>query len=297
MERRQALPAASRAVLAAAVLVILLLAVAVASRADGQGGDRPLPAEAGRVAIDSLFYLLFALEVLGVLVMVWVLWPNPDAEALELPPAPRHRHYLAAMGLLAGAAMLLIWRRSHGGGRLPFLGAGPGAGAAGPVRAGLPALAGGSGGIDWVALAIVAGLLAAAGLAAWRALRPRRRPQVRAGLLVQLDQSLGDAIEDVIAEPDPRRAVIAAWVRTERLLRRAALARREPEAPLEYAARVLAAQGLGGAPVRSLAYRFEWARFSPHAVTPAMREAAIGDLRAIWDEVRAALAEAAPVAV
>src|SRR5262249_52411393 len=103
---------------------------------------------------------------------------------------------------------------------------------------------------------------------------------------------LDDAIDDVLAEADPRRAVIAAWARLERVLGRYGLPRRESEAPFEYAARAGGELGdrigVEGAWMEPLAGLFEWARFSTHDVTPAMREEALHGLVSVRDRLRLA---------
>src|SRR5215211_845879 len=85
--------------------------------------------------------------------------------------------------------------------------------------------------VPGVALAVMVGI-AVAQLVAER--RRRRPPRSRAERLVEL---LDDTLEDLEREPDPRRAVIAAWARMERGLAAAGLPRHPAEAPFEYAGR------------------------------------------------------------
>jgi Domain of unknown function (DUF4129) len=143
----------------------------------------------------------------------------------------------------------------------------------------------------------------AAQLAADR--RRRRPPPTPAERLVGL---VDDTLEDLEGEPDPRRAVIAAWARMERGLAAAGLPRRPAEAPFEYAARVLE-QALArtdrGTPsgfpgplrpgsVHRLTGLFERAKFSHHAIGQADRDEAIAALRAVRRELVEAAEAAAP---
>jgi hypothetical protein len=138
--------------------------------------------------------------------------------------------------------------------------------------------------------------------------RRRRPPRTPAERLVEL---LDDTLEDLEREPDPRRAVIAAWARMERGLAAAGLPRRPSEAPFEYATRVLetaldpaapgSPDGFGGPvqlfSVHRLTGLFERAKFSHHRIGEGDRHEAIAALRAVRRELaeaaeRAAQAEA-----
>src|SRR5262249_40999955 len=54
-----------------------------------------------------------------------------------------------------------------------------------------------------------------------------------------LSEAFDESLDDLRSEPDPRKAVIAAYARAERTLERHGLPRRPSEAPLEYLSRVL----------------------------------------------------------
>jgi len=124
-----------------------------------------------------------------------------------------------------------------------------------------------------VVVAITCGLVAAL-LFRQKRPEPVAAPRPEAAAVI-LDESLGA----LLAEHDPRKAVIAAYVAMERAMARKGWARRPHEAPTEHLARVL-----GVAPARAqdldrLVDTYEFARFSEHAVTPAMRDAAVGSVR------------------
>ena len=123
--------------------------------------------------------------------------------------------------------------------------------------------------------------------------RRRRPPPTPAERLVEL---LDDTLDDLEREPDPRRAVIAAWARMERGLAAAGLPRHPAEAPFEYASRVLEAALARPSSVHRLTGLFERAKFSHHPVGLADREEAIAALRTVRRELAEAVAAAAQAA-
>lgn len=275
--------------LAVLVVALLLPVVALASRPEDAGGALPVRGDLTRLLLDVGTYLFLVFLVLTLLVIIWALWPRPNEELPALPPRQRRvlSTVLSALLLVAVA----IWLRSTGRLRVgQNLALGGGAAGAAPAVAG-QGRAGAPPGFDWLAAGIVVALLVAAAVLAWWFLRPRR-PRSRALSLARLQAVLDDAIDDVLGEADPRRAVIAAWARLERVLAGHGVARRDAEAPFEYAARAgaeLDAQlGVEGGWLAQLAGLFEWARFSTHEVTPAMREEALGGLVAVRDGLRLA---------
>jgi Domain of unknown function (DUF4129) len=277
------------------VLVVgtLLLLVAVASRPGSQwGGDAPgLARASGHVVVDTLFYLFVVGEVLGLLLILWGLWPGARPPLGRLPRRRPWWQGPAGVLMLVTTTFLLV--------RLVMMRGGQGGGSA-LGRLGPPSpLAGrhagqvGSGGVDWIAAALVALLLAALAMLAWRLLRPL--PAGPAGRLAAVpERLLDDAIDAALAETDPRRAVIAAWERMEAVLAAAGLGRRDAETPHEVVARVLAEVELSSPSLRRMAELYEWARFSIHPVSPAMRRAALDALVGVRDEVRTMRASAPP---
>jgi hypothetical protein len=128
----------------------------------------------------------------------------------------------------------------------------------------------------WAAIAI--GVLV---LVAWLVYRASREPVIRPALAFEdnpFAEAISDAIDDLEREPDPRRAVIAAYARMERELGRQGLPRRPSETPLEYMRRALHEQTARSASVESLTALFERAKFSRHEITPAMKQEAIDAL-------------------
>jgi hypothetical protein len=105
-----------------------------------------------------------------------------------------------------------------------------------------------------------------------------------------LSRALDDSLDDLRAERDPRRAVIAAYARMERVLEHHGLPRLRSEAPLEYLARVLRELSVRSGAVLALTELFERAKFSRHEIDPEMKEEAIGALVAVRDDLRGAVA-------
>jgi Domain of unknown function (DUF4129) len=97
---------------------------------------------------------------------------------------------------------------------------------------------------------------------------------------------LDDALADLRADRDPRRAVIAAYARMERLLAAHNVPRHPSEAPFEYLGRVLLELDTSAAAVFELTALFERAKFSQHAIDEEMRDEAIAALAAVRDELR-----------
>jgi hypothetical protein len=287
--RRGLLPAVS------AVVLLALVAAGSLHGPLGTGRGRPrYPAD----LIDSLLLLLFLAMVAAGMLALWSLWP--DRHLLR-----QRRRRAGSFGLiLPMAAVVALWllRDVLGlGGRQEDP---PTSTLAPPSTLEVPTSPDTPGMVPLVvagvALAVMVGIAVAQLVAERRRRRPPRSPAER---LVEL---LDDTLEDLEREPDPRRAVIAAWARMERGLAAAGLPRHPAEAPFEYAARVLASalapthrgtpSGFPGplrsASVHRLTGLFERAKFSRHPVGQADRDQAIDALRT----VRRELAEAAEAA-
>jgi Domain of unknown function (DUF4129) len=134
----------------------------------------------------------------------------------------------------------------------------------------------------WWAVGLGAAALA---VAAWELRRreavvapePDGAEEVRAAVEVSL--------AEIEQEPDPRRAVIKAYARMESSLAASGLPRRAVETSLEYMSRALGALRVTRPPVERLTALFHEAKYSRHAVGPAMKADAIAALGAIRDEL------------
>lgn len=139
----------------------------------------------------------------------------------------------------------------------------------------------------WVALAIVA-VGGGWALYQWRQRKRRRHVPLELADSVAGDfaTSIGDAIDDLEAEPDARRAVIAAYARMEGVLGRHGLRRRPSETPVEYLRRVLLDLTSRADAVARLTSLFEQAKFSRHEIGAELKQAAIDALRELRDDLR-----------
>jgi len=144
-------------------------------------------------------------------------------------------------------------------------------------------------GISWIPIAVVVGLVVA-GVVAY-IVAERRAHRARGpsdDLAEQLALVLDDTLDDLRAEADPRRAIIAAYARLERVLAANGVPRRASETSDEYLPRVLDDLELDSGAVERLTALFTRAKFSQHDVDTAMKEEAIGALEQIRDELRLA---------
>jgi Domain of unknown function (DUF4129) len=137
----------------------------------------------------------------------------------------------------------------------------------------------------WTVLALIA---LAVGLGIARARHDRRERELLGPAPDEaIAASISDAIDDLEREPDPRRAVVAAYARMEGVLARHGVPRRPSEAPLEYLRRALLELGAGGAAVERLTDLFEQAKFSVHPIDDGMKRRAIAALASIRDGLTA----------
>jgi uncharacterized protein DUF4129 len=149
--------------------------------------------------------------------------------------------------------------------------------------------------LRWDEIAVVVALLGGAALVVLAGRGARKAPRAwqfggREAVSLALDESL----DDLRADPDLRRAIIAAYARMEAAFARAGLPRHPAEAPFEYLERALEALQASAGSVRRLTALYEWARFSHHEPEPAMRDEAVAALVAVRDELRAPRAEPVP---
>jgi Domain of unknown function (DUF4129) len=273
--RRELLP------VAAAVGLLALVAGGSLRGPLGSGRGRPhYPAD----LVDSLLLLLFLAMVAAGALAVVSLWSDRRLGR------QRRRGAGTLNLLLPMAAVVLLWLLRD----LLGLGAGGDDAAATTVASPTTLEVAAPTPDPGVLPLVVAGVALAAmvGIAVAQLVADRRRrgpPRSPAERLVEL---LDDTLEDLEREPDPRRAVIAAWARMERGLAAAGLPRHPAEAPFEYAARVLEAALARPGSVQRLTGLFERAKFSRHRIGQADRDQAIAALRAVRQELAAA-AEAA----
>lgn len=104
---------------------------------------------------------------------------------------------------------------------------------------------------------------------------PEPRPAERT---VTMEEGLSEVLRSMLADPDPRTAVIGAYARLLRALAEVGHPRQDQEGPHEHLWRTLGPIGVRRAPVHQLAELFVRARFSPKPITEDHRQRAISAL-------------------
>ena len=281
----------SRRAAIASLVVPALVLVAFAARsyqpfAGEAGGRRPT----STTFLDGAFTVMSVLGGLAALVAVWA-WlhafrERPRGRGSQAPYASLVVVFLV---IIVTAVVAYKGLRNDGSPGRPGAGADlPFPGQVVPEQPVPQPEPGRDPQIIWPLAIGLAALIAAAIAAAIiierrRDRRGRRTPEQ----LKELGRALDEAIDDLRRDPDPRRAVIAAYARMEQALTLYGYPRRPSEAPYEYLHRV--ARDLEAEePVAALTELFEVAKFSEHSVDETMRGRAIDALTAVRREVRTA---------
>ena len=272
------------------VVLALLAIVAVAatgSTSSGSGTSTP----PGDTLLDTIFSLLLLLSVAWVAIAVFSLvrWREHEWTA------PRGRNDIRAIAmLLAFGFALALYVREHGW-HLAFdpqqttLDRGEGGAAPPGFDAGPDP--GYQFQFAWLPVVAVLGL-AAVGVVAFVLSTRRARPaSPKAQLAAELALTLDLSLDDLRAEADPRRAVIAAYARLERVLAAHGEPRDDADTPEEHLARVLGRLDVDRRAIRRLVDLFVRAEFSQHEVDTGMKEEAISALEQVRDELRAGAAQ------
>jgi len=270
---------------------LALVAVAARGSTAVGGGAARKPTDA---LIDIVFTLYLVMMLAGALLLVYLLVLRRRA-ALDSGKAPQRSDVKALAMLLLLGAVAAVAARSFDGLTRPGR---PGAEEE-PVSTDTTAattqvlpLDQAEAGFAWLPVLATLALIILA-LGAWwlsaRA-RSRARGELRPLLAVAVADALAESLDDIRAEPDPRRAVIAAYARLERVLAAHGVPRQAAEAPFEYLGRVLEELSVREVAARELTSLFERAKFSQHAVEPEMKDRAITALEAVRDDLLAARA-------
>jgi Domain of unknown function (DUF4129) len=141
----------------------------------------------------------------------------------------------------------------------------------------------------WIPVLVVLAVVGVGVVAYWLSARSRR--ELGSGereLAGEVAEAVDESLDDLRAETDARRAVIAAYARLERALARSGLPRFEYETVEEYVARILDRLEVDQGLVRRLTDLFTRAKFSRHDVDETMRDVAIEALAGVRDQLRAA---------
>jgi Domain of unknown function (DUF4129) len=279
---------ATHVVLPALIVLVLVAVVAVAA-----SGSLPRGSSASRAPsttlLDTLFTLWIVAVVAGGVLLVYGLMQR-QAVAKQMATAGYPRVSAVAWIVFFSFLAVLVsafwrWRpsgfnvvdeeRPFGGPQLPTT-----TGDA-PLKPYEPSL-------SWLPIIAVVVLVVVAALAyvvAARRSRPPRDP--RTVLAEDLAGALDDALDDLRAEADPRRAIIAAYARLERVLAANGVARHASETSDEYLERILHDLELRPEAIGRLTELFTQAKFSHHNVDSTMKDSAIEALEQVRDELRA----------
>jgi uncharacterized protein DUF4129 len=287
----------TRALLLATAAVALVALVAVAAGGYRLGGSNST--HASPYAVDVILTVVIALYlVAAVAVVVVMFWSGLELRRMPRQQTKRQRTLRSAAILIGMAVLITVaanryhWRaHPHPPTQQTQAARGTGKGkhakgaAAKAKQQPQLRLA------PFVAVLGAGGIAFAAFVIAER--RRRRRLPKDWAVTEALSEVLEETLDDLRAEPDPRRAVIAAYARMERSLAAHGIPRRRFEAPHEYLSRVLAEVSGGRLAATRLTALFERARFSPHEVDENMKASAIEAIESLQADLAAAELEEA----
>jgi hypothetical protein len=264
-------------VLAVAALVGAAILVGMAAHPGLGSGAAAIPPEPFMVLGQTAVWLLVAADVLVTAGIVYALFSKPVG--LDAPPPKRHwATHLLPLGPTMFAVVMILWLHPVGGRRgLLFL----------PTLTGIPPsrllptskLLGSAPTLDLTWLSIVlAGLIVMVflGWLFWPV--TRRKPVIKPPAPIAAEpvvDALDESLDALLAIPDPRRAIIAAYSSMERSMEQVGLPRQRYEAPMEFMARVLGSLMALSTDVTQLTHLFEIAKFSHHEIDEEMRSDAV----------------------
>ena len=266
--------------------LLALVAFAAAGHAPAGGTSRP-SAGAPSVLKDYLATIALIMIPVGAFLIFWAAFlkraykdvPLMQSQALPLQVAPRPFAYITTFFIVL--AIAIHWgHRSNNG--LP---GGGGAGGAPPSATTAKAKPYDPH-FQWLPMLVLGSIVIGIGgsmvLLTYRRRRDEEDPDA---MRVTVAEVLEETLDDLMREPDPRKAVIEAYARMERTLAARGFPREEHEAPGEYLERILEVAGGSGHSVRRITKLFERARFSEHDIDQAMKEDAIESLTGLRAEL------------
>jgi hypothetical protein len=237
----------------------------------------------GRALVRRLWPVALVLVLVAV---AWLVAAGPGVRLRQLPTGKQH---------------CLLFCQQRGAGQSNAPGATP------PPVTGTPKHGVGVAGLVFVALALLVVVTVLVAITLYLMLTAReslpfrrRRKELQApppgpvpATAEQLRQAVEVGLADLSDESDPRRAVIACWLRLEDLAERAGAARRPSDTPSDLVGRMLDEHLLGSGGGRraldELAAVYRLARYAPHPVGEDARHTA----RAALERLRAELAAGA----
>jgi hypothetical protein len=270
------------------VVVALVALVAIASTGSTPGGsDETRPPS--KALYDALFSIGLVAVVIGGVLLLYGLMQR-KAIANEVASGKYRRTGLLGFLLFFAVFTAVVYR---GLSRWEVAEQPPENELAFPERTVRPTLPEGAeetytAAVSGITIAILVTLAIAAIVAFVVAERRSRRGRHPGPVVLaeQLANVFDDTLDDLRAEADPRRAIIAAYARVERVLGANGIARRPAETSDEYLARILNDLELEPAAIGRLTDLFTRAKFSHHEVDVTMKEEAISALEQVRDELR-----------
>jgi hypothetical protein len=267
--------------------LLAVVAIASAGHAPGAGTSRPA-ASAPQLLRDYVATLAILIVPLGALIFVWAAilkktYRHVPLKSKEIPMYVAPKPIVWLVVFLVAAAIGLRYHRPP-----------PGTGAAGPQPT-----SGGTANRDddkkakepqfqWLPMVVVGSLVLGFGSAmVVLALRRRRGLLPEVPVRVRLEEVLDETLDDLHNEQDPRKAVIRAYAKMERIFAAVGVPRRESEAPVEYLERILDLVTVGSVSARRLTRLFARARFSPHEIDTGMKQEAIDAVTGLRAELAA----------
>ena len=273
-------------------LVLLLAVVAVASSGNVPTGSNATRRPWHEVA-DTVVSLILIVVLAGGVGIFYVYYLQRSNEYRERrsgrAAGGTRRSLMTFLGILLFAigASILVALRSHRHQTKGF----------GLAGSGTDGQTTGTGGytphfatVPVTVIVVAGGIAAIAAYLSFRASRGSRLPlgELEPSLALTLADVLGETLDDLRREPDPRVAVIAAYARLERTLTAFGVPRRKSDAPEEYLQRILIDLEVGAQHASRLTQLFEHAKFSDHDVGPEMKAEAIDLLETIRADLQAA---------
>ena len=274
-------------------LLGLIVLVDLGTRTGHGGGGRLAQRNVPSAVSDDLLTVLLVVYVLGLIGVGVLFWKSKERwQPVRSSWIKKMATALILFTLIGFLGAEIAGRRNrHHGQRAPAAAPNSGRGKA-PARKAPPTIppSAGRAHFSWPIAVGLLGLLALGGVL--YAVRGRqsaadlRAPGKPPDVLVELSAVLSESIDDLRADPDARRAVIAAYARMEGVLARHGYERRRPETPNEYLSRILSDLRVRLSAVSELTELYELAKFSIHMIDSEMKERAIAAFVSVRDDLR-----------
>jgi membrane protease YdiL (CAAX protease family) len=263
-----------------------IVAVAAAGRGPGVGEARP-SADPPTLVADYIGTISLLVIPAGAVLIVWMTFMR---KSIEAQTGVKRRSGYVVFAIIAIVLAAFLFAATHFGWSPKGQSVNPRRNPIGGIMKKPPEATNPyNPHFQWLPVLVLGSLLVGvAGSTVVLLLRRKRHGLPPVTVAVALSQALGETLDDLRAEPDPRKAVIGAYARMERALAARGVPREAFEAPLEYLARILDVVHASAHSVRRLTQLFERARFSPHEIDAGMKDDAIDALSGLRAELEAA---------